>query len=150
MNTHSDRTSSYTQHNHTRQWRNGADDTPVTDPEVILIEEQLKIDAEAEDAEAAAGPTAHALHQRCRGARVDFILAMTFDLNLWHWKTWEVVQFVIKPATEGERRCRFADLPFVRPYFGAATVFMVSWTSVVGGTGPPEFVDYFGVHLPHR
>ena len=38
--------------------------------------------------------------------------------------------------TEGEGRCRFADLPGVRPYTGAATVFMshcwgASWGTLV-------------------
>ena len=37
------------------------------------------------------------------------------------------VQFLVKPVTEGEGRCRFADLPGVRPYTGAATVFMSHW-----------------------
>jgi len=30
----------------------------------------------------------------------------------------------VKPATEDHGRCRFADLPFVKPYTGPATVFM--------------------------
>ena len=37
------------------------------------------------------------------------------------------MQFLVKPVTEGEGRCRFADLPRVRPYTGAATVFMSHW-----------------------
>ena len=35
----------------------------------------------------------------------------------------KVVQFLVKPATEAAR-CRFADLPAVKPYSGPATVFM--------------------------
>ena len=36
-----------------------------------------------------------------RGVRVDFLLALTFALELWEWKTWEIVQYLVKPATEG-------------------------------------------------
>ena len=43
---------------------------------------------------------------------------------MWEWKTWEVVQFLVKPATEGQGRCRFAELACVRPFTGAATLFM--------------------------
>ena len=45
-------------------------------------------------------------------------------MNCWKWTTWEVVQFLVKPLTELEGRCRFADLPEVRPFTGAATVFI--------------------------
>jgi len=34
------------------------------------------------------------------------------------------VEYLVKPATEDHGRCRFADLPFVKPYTGPATVFM--------------------------
>ena len=43
---------------------------------------------------------------------------------MWEWKTWEVVHYLVKPATEGEGRCRLMELPAVRAYAGAATVFM--------------------------
>ena len=33
------------------------------------------------------------------------------------------MQYLIKPATEANR-CRFVDLPFVKPYTGPATVFL--------------------------
>ena len=100
-------------------------------------EQNAVLEIEAKDAGAGTVDAAtHALHQRCRGVRVDFLLAITFHLNLWEFKTWEVVQFVIKPATEGEGRCRFADLPYVQHFFGAATVFMVGsefgWSCGVG------------------
>ena len=58
------------------------------------------------------------------GVRVDFLLALTYALNLWEWKTWEIVQYLVKPATEGANRCRFAELDVVRPFTGAATIFM--------------------------
>ena len=97
--------------------------SPVVDLAVIGSEEQHKAGAEADD-QATAGTPAHAERLRCCGVRVDFLLAITFALNMWEWKTWEVVQYLIKPATEGEQRCRFMDLPGVRQFAGAATVFM--------------------------
>ena len=104
-------------------WRNGMDDTPVTDKDVIASEETFKIQAEAEEDNAGTAGT-HAEKLRGYGVRVDFLLALTFALHLWEWKTWEVVQYLVKPATEGEGRCRFAELDAVRPFTGAATVFM--------------------------
>ena len=35
-----------------------------------------------------------------------------------------MVLFLIKPATEDFGRCRFADLPWVQPFTGPASVFM--------------------------
>lgn len=103
-------------------WRNN-DDTPVTDQEVIKSEEKHKQVAEGED-QATVDTPAHALKLRCCGVRVDFLLALTFVLNLWEWKTWEIVQYLVKPATEKKGRCRFMELATVRAYAGAATVFM--------------------------
>lgn len=100
-------------------WRDGHD-APITDPGVISREESCKLAAEGEDA--AARWDAEAL--RCRGVRADWLLAITFELDLWDWKTWEVISFIVKPATETSGRCRFADLPFVKPFTGPATVFM--------------------------
>ena len=76
--------------------------------------------AEAEDA--SAGWDAGLLHS-C-GVRADYLLAMTFALGLWEWQTWEVVQFLVKPATEGHGRCRFVDLAAVRGFKGPASVFV--------------------------
>ena len=90
---------------------------------MIASEEQNKAAAEADD-EPTAGTPKHAEKLRCCGIRIDYLLALTFKLNMWDWETWEVVQHLVKPATEAEKRCRFADLPWVRPYTGAATVFM--------------------------
>ena len=104
-------------------WRHGLGKEPVTDPGVIASEEQHKLVAEADD-QPTAGTPAHAAKLRGCGVRVDFLLALTFALNMWEWKTWEVVQHLVKPATEGEGRCRFAELAAVRGYTGAATVFM--------------------------
>ena len=95
----------------------------MTDSAVIASEEERKLDAEADDAETAGTPS-HAEKLRGYGMRVDFLLALTFALELWEWKTWEVVQYLVKPATEGEGRCRFAELEAVWPFSGSATVFM--------------------------
>ena len=105
-------------------WRNGGDKSPVTDPAVIASETEHKLAAEAQDQPAPGAPLDHATKLRCCGVRVDFLLALTFALDLWDWHTWEVVQNLVKPATEGAGRCRFAELPTVRPFTGAATVFM--------------------------
>ena len=104
-------------------WRHGLDDTPVTDQGVIASEEQHKLTAEAED-QPTAGTPAHAEKLRGCGVRVDFLLALTFALEMWEWRTWQVVQYLVKPMTEGEERCRFAELAGVQKYAGAATVFM--------------------------
>ena len=66
---------------------------------MIASEEQHKVAAEMEDAPTKETP-AHAEKLRCCGVRVDFLLAITFALNMWGWKTWEVVQYLVKPATE--------------------------------------------------
>lgn len=69
-------------------WRIGTTDAVIEDAAMVAEEELRKAAAEAEDA--AAGWDAEML--RGRGIRVDWLLAMTFALNLWEWKTWEVVQ----------------------------------------------------------
>ena len=63
-----------------------ADGTLLTDPTVIDEEKGLKATAEAEDA--AAEESAGSL--RGRGVRIDFLLALTFELDLWEWETKEV------------------------------------------------------------
>ena len=61
---------------------------------------------------------------RACGFPVAFLLAMAEDLDLWEWKTWEVVQFLIKPLTENHGRCRGAHLPYLRRFSRPATVFV--------------------------
>ena len=69
----------------TKPWRRD-DDSPETDPQIIAEEEKRKAEVEAEDAAAGAGAeTSHRL-----GVRLDFLLALTFALGMWDWKTWEV------------------------------------------------------------
>ena len=58
------------------------------------------------------------------GVRIDWLLTLTFELELWEWKTSDVVACLIKPATEAAGRCRFAELPDVKPFTGQATVFI--------------------------
>ena len=88
-----------------------------------LLEEERKRAAEDEDASAAPTTEAHADKLHGDGICIAFLLYLTFAFNLWEWKTWEVVQFLVKPATERRGRCRFADLPYVKPFTGPATVF---------------------------
>ena len=90
---------------------------------MIASEEQHKLAAEAADQDTTGTP-AHAEKLRGCGVCVDFLLALTFALDMWEWQTWEVVQYLVKPATEGEGRCRFMELAAVRAYAGAASVFM--------------------------
>jgi hypothetical protein len=94
--------------NDKQPWRDGTDKSksPVVDPAMIASEEQHKLAVEASD-RATAGTPLHDEKLRCRGIRVDFLLALTFALNMWEWATWEVVQYLVKPATESDR-CRFA------------------------------------------
>jgi hypothetical protein len=56
----------------------------ITDKSLIAELEILKAEAEAEDE----GNTAADLHRK--GVRADWLLALTFSLDLWDWKTWEV------------------------------------------------------------
>ena len=104
-------------------WRHALDTSPVTDTSVIASEEQRKLAAEAADQDTAGTPT-HVVKLRGCGVLIDFLLALTVALDMWEWQTWEVVQHLVKPATEGEGRCRFMELAAVRAYAGAATVFM--------------------------
>jgi hypothetical protein len=61
------------------------DDDSLVSDEVVLAEERLcKAQAEAEDQ----GFSAADLHRK--GVSVDWLLGLTFALNLWEWKTWEV------------------------------------------------------------
>ena len=79
-------------------WRNGVDDTPVMDPDVIALEEKHKLAAETEDDPETAGTEGHttkkrpqhALKLRCCGVRSDYLLGLTFALNMWDWPTWKV------------------------------------------------------------
>lgn len=102
-----------------KPWRNGTTDEPITDEMVIERETKRKVTVELEDNDNK--ENAHSL--RNRGISVKFLLQLTHELNIWEWETWEVVQFLVKPATE-ERRCRFADLDYIKPHTGPATVFM--------------------------
>ena len=136
-------------------WRNGVDDTAVVDEGVIESEEVHKRAAEDEDAETAGIP-AHAESLRGCGVRVDFLLGLTFALDMWEWRTWEVVQYLVKPVSEAKGRCRFAALDVVWPYTGAASVFMshcwggrwgdlVASACVGGDTNRIVWIDVFAV-----
>jgi len=58
----------------------------VTDPDVIAFERARAAEAEALDV---AGEGSAEARFSC-ALRVDFLVALTFELNLWHWTTREV------------------------------------------------------------
>ena len=137
-------------------WRNGTDDSPITDPAVLAREELRKREAEAEDKARAPTTDEHADRLHSYGIRVDFLLYLTFELDLWDWKTWELVQFLVKPLTELQNRCRFSELPFLQPHTGPASVFMShcwggKWGDLVaaacsgGSTQRFVWIDIFAV-----
>ena len=139
-------------------WRKG-DDSVVNDPRIIASEEKRKAAAEADDKARAPTPDAHADMLHGRGVSAAFLVLLTIRCDLWEWKTWEVVQFLVKPATEqltnGQRRC-FADIPGLEPFFGLATVFASHcwggrWGDLVvamcagGSTQRMVWIDIFAV-----
>jgi hypothetical protein len=92
----------------------------LDDPKVLAEEQAHAAWAEAEDA--AWGEGLPDMRIGC-ALRIDFLVALTFALRLWKWKTKEVVIFLVKPVTEG-LRCRFADHPMVSKYKGKADALM--------------------------
>jgi len=60
--------------------------------------------------------------------RIDFIVALTFELDLWEWTTKEVVAHFIMPITEDHQFCRFADHPLAKKYKGKADVAISHFT----------------------
>ena len=98
------------------------------------MEKQLKAAAEEEDRarlDRFGGSKGEML--RHFGVRLDFLLAFTWAHNCWDWPSWRVQRDIIRPATE-QRRCRYAELPGMAPFVGAATVFMSHcWGSTWGG-----------------
>ena len=106
-----------------KQWRDGATKEVVADACVIASEEAKRQAILREDA-ATAGTAAHADLLHARGVTVSFLLALTFELDLWAWPTWKVVTCLVRPATSAFGRCRFADLAVVAPFTGPATVFL--------------------------
>ena len=71
-------------------WRDGTTDAAITDPEVIAREQVRKVEVEAEDNHLCPSTEAHDEALHARGVRADFLVALTVDLHLWDWKTWEV------------------------------------------------------------
>jgi len=59
----------------------------VTDPELIAFERACAAEAEAQDA---AGEGSAEARASC-ALRVDFLVALTFELNLWKWSTRKVL-----------------------------------------------------------
>ena len=92
----------------------------LDDPKVLAEEQAHAARAEAEDD--ALGEGLADMRIGC-ALRIDFLVALTFSLNLWKWKTKEVVIYLVKPITEN-LRCRFADHPLVSKYKGKADALM--------------------------
>ena len=137
------------------QWRDGITKEVVTDESIITVEEAHRKTVILEDAPTAGTPR-HDDVSHSRGITVRYLLAMTFALDLWNWSTWEVVASIVRPATAAHGRCRFADLPYVQPHTGPATVFISHcwggrWgdlvAAVVGGAREDRIVwiDVFAV-----
>ena len=129
-------------------WRCGTTDAPVTDPGVIASEEVHKTRAEQDDHVRCPTLDDHADMLHGCALRADFVFALTDRFKLWTWKTWQVVQFLVKPATEKHGRCRFAHLPCVQPYTGKATVFLShcwgsTWGDLVGAACSGSPMDRF-------
>jgi hypothetical protein len=104
-------------------WRKQSTLEPIVDPIVISTEEDLKMSVEDDDAKQP-GKDAHADMLCGCGIQVEFLLALTYSLDLWDWFTWEVASYLVKPATETKGRCRFAHLEEIKPFTGRATVFI--------------------------
>ena len=62
----------------------------VTDPELIAFEQARAAEAEAQDAAGEGSAEARV----CFALRVDFLVALTFELNLWNWSTREVRKYI--------------------------------------------------------
>jgi hypothetical protein len=65
-------------------WRDGGGGA-VTDPATLAPEEAFELEVEEDDALNAPTERLHV-----RGVRVDWLLALTFALDLWEWDTKEV------------------------------------------------------------
>ena len=140
-------------------WRYGSNNEPISDAALISKEESRKDMAERDDETASPTTERHADLLWSCGVSVEFLLLLTFELDLWDWKTWEIVRFLVKPMTQATR-CRFAHLQSIeRRFFGRATVFMSHcwggrWGDLVGaacaGANSSRFVwiDAFAVTNP--
>jgi len=98
----------------------------VADAALIQFEMECAAKAEAEDKAGGASPEQRIL----RAFDIGFLVAMTYEFDLWLWKSIDVVEFFVKPLTE-ERRCRFAELPEFKKYTGKADIIIShSWVSL--------------------
>jgi hypothetical protein len=101
-------------------WRSSVTHMPIQDDAIIAYEESMMARVVEEDG----ASDFNATMLRNKGINVSFLFAFTCELDLWEWKTMDVVRFLIKPVTERYDRCRFADLDFIAPHTGDATVFL--------------------------
>ena len=73
-------------------YRNSADKSAITDLSIIKEEDVRRLQIEAADKEAAPTPELHADRLHGFGIRLDLVLLLTFELNMWEWTTADVVQ----------------------------------------------------------
>ena len=101
----------------------------VSDPAVVAHETRCAQVARAQDAAWGLGLP----DRRFSGAlRVDFLVALTFKLDLWDWPTRDVVVFLAKASTE-LWRCRFSDHPSAKAYTGYGDALAShSWANTWG------------------
>jgi len=116
----------------------------VTDPDVVAFELARAQEAQQEDEAWGEGL---ADRRFACALRIDFLIALTFVLDLWSRTTLEVVIFLAKPATE-EWRCRFADHPDVKPFAGKADALMShswgnNWGTLVAAAAQGASMDRF-------
>jgi hypothetical protein len=114
-------------------WKMGVFNEPIVDQRLIEEEEEKKKEIELEDLQNSCGSS----DLFSKGVSVTFLLALTFELDLWEWKTWEVVKYLVKPSTIASNRCRFSDLPYIKPFTGNSTVFVShcwgsKWGDLIG------------------
>jgi hypothetical protein len=104
-------------------WRDCFSKQPIT--KAITIKKELVQKAKAEERDLLTVTTGkHAEKIHGYGVSAAWLLAFTFALDLWEWATWEVQLLVVKSATEFRGRCRFAELPEVKPHTGPANVYV--------------------------
>jgi len=109
--------------------------TSVINGEQLLQEKTWIKEIWKDDANTCPTPESHVDMLHGCGVTVEWLLAFTFDHDCWKKPTWWVNRHIIKEATR-QMRCRYVDLPNMRAYAGAATVFIshcwsAEWGNVV-------------------
>jgi hypothetical protein len=58
-----------------------------------------------------------------RGVKIGWLLAFTKFYNCYNWSSWEIIRWIVKPATEKER-CRMTELAGMASFVGPASTFI--------------------------